>query len=76
MYEILKEILVTDLRLVDTDIAPDASIEEVGLDSLALVELAMVVSNRFSIEIADYELMDIKTIGQIVSLMEERVVQA
>jgi acyl carrier protein len=75
MYEILKEILVTDLRLIDTDIQPDASIEDAGLDSLALVELAMSINNRLGIEIADYELMDIKTIGQIVSLMEERTAQ-
>lgn len=75
MHEILKEILVTDLRITDTDILPDASIEDAGLDSLALVELAMAINNRLGIEIADYELMDIKTIAQIVTLMEERTAQ-
>jgi acyl carrier protein len=70
----LKEILVVNLRLSAADISPEVGIEEAGLDSIALVELAMVMSSRLGIEVADSELTDIETIGQIVSLMEERVV--
>lgn len=73
MYETLKEILIVNLRLDKANISPEADFDEAGLDSLAVVELGMVLSKRLGIEIDDYELAHAGTVGQIVSLMEERV---
>jgi acyl carrier protein len=76
MYETLKEILRADLRLDGVDIHLEAALDEVGLDSLALVELSMALSSRLAIEIAEHELMNIQTVNQIVRLMEERAAQS
>ncbi|GII64832.1 hypothetical protein Skr01_49170 [Sphaerisporangium krabiense] len=72
MYEVLKTILVEDLQLHDVDVRPDVDREGAGLDSLAMVELSMILSKRFQIEISDDELMGASTVADIVRLMEER----
>lgn len=72
MYQTLKGILVNDLRLAEVGLAPDAAIEDAGLDSLGLVELSMVLSERLGIDITDDELLAVGTVGEIATLMEER----
>jgi acyl carrier protein len=72
VYEVLRAILVEDLQLRDADVRPEAGREGAGLDSLAIVELSMILSKRFSIEISDDELMRVSTVADIARLMEER----
>lgn len=72
MYEQLKTIMVEDLLLDADDVRPDASREDAGLDSLAVVELSMVLSQRHGIEITDDELLELGTVAEIVALMEQR----
>ena len=52
--------------------SPDASREDAGLDSLAVVELSMVLSRRLDIDIPDDELLELKTVADIVQLIEQR----
>ena len=72
MYEMLRTILVEDLQLEDAHVRPEAGREGAGLDSLAVVELSMILSKRLSIEISDDELMRVSTVAEIARLMEER----
>jgi acyl carrier protein len=72
VYELLRTILAEDLQLADEDLRPEADREGAGLDSLAVVELSMILRKRFSIEISDDELMNIPTVADIARLMEER----
>ena len=50
MYEVLRTILIEDLQLGDADVRPEADREAAGLDSLAVVELSMILTKRFAIE--------------------------
>lgn len=72
MYNVLKSILVNDLQMRAEDITPTANCVEVGLDSLTVVELSSVLGSRLDIEIRDYELLELATVGDIARLMEER----
>lgn len=76
MYEVLKTILVSDLQVRAEDITPTSSCIDVGLDSLSMVELASVASSRLGIEIHDYELRELATLGDIARLMDERGIAA
>ncbi|MEU8877665.1 acyl carrier protein [Streptomyces javensis] len=76
MYEELKDILVNDLQVRAEDVAPTASREQVGLDSLAVLELATLLSGRFGIAIHDYELLEADTVADVVLLVEERRARA
>jgi acyl carrier protein len=72
VYNVLKSILVDNLQMRAEDITPTASCVEVGLDSLTVVELSSVLGSRLDIEIHDYELLELATVGDIARLMEER----
>jgi acyl carrier protein len=72
MYQVLRTILVEDLRLDENDVRPEAEREDAGLDSLAMVELSMILSKRFDIEIGDDELFGATTVADIALLMEAR----
>jgi acyl carrier protein len=72
MYELLKSVM-TEVLLLDVDgVRPDATREDAGLDSLAVVELSMVLSRHHGIEITDDELLELDTVAEIVALMEQR----
>jgi acyl carrier protein len=51
---------------------PGASREDAGLDSLAIVELSMVLSRRLGVDFSDDELLELKTVADIAQLMEQR----
>jgi acyl carrier protein len=72
MYELLKKIMIEDLLLDADDVRPDASREDAGLDSLAVVELSMALNKRFGIHITDEELLELETVADIVRLMGQR----
>lgn len=73
MYDKLKSILVDDIRLPADDVRPDATLKEAGMDSLALVELSIVVSKRYGVELSDDELVETATVADIADLMAQRV---
>jgi acyl carrier protein len=72
MYEVLVGILVDDLELNPGDVRPDASCEDAGLDSLAMVELSMILEKRLKLKISDDELLATKRVSDIVRMMESR----
>ncbi|MGE5827272.1 MAG: acyl carrier protein [Micromonosporaceae bacterium] len=72
MFDQLKAILIEDLLLDADEVRPDASREDAGLDSLAVVELSMALSRRLGIHITDEELLELKTVADIVRLMKQR----
>ncbi len=72
MYDKLKSILVNDLQLAEDDIRPDASLREAGMDSLAMVELSLVLSKRYGVELTDDELVDDATVADIADLVAQR----
>ena len=72
MFEKLKEILVDKLKVSPINITPDATKDDLDLDSLAVVELAIVLDKECGLKISDDELFETRTVGDIVRLMEER----
>lgn len=72
MYELLKTIMVENLLLNADGVRPDASREDVGLDSLAVVELSLALRKRFGIHITDEELLELETVADIAQLMGQR----
>ncbi|TQM78412.1 acyl carrier protein [Saccharothrix saharensis] len=72
MYETLKNILVETLKIAPEQVTPEATKDDLELDSLAVVELSMVLGKEHGLHISDEELQDVETVGDIVALMEER----
>lgn len=72
MYELLRGVLIESLQLRAEDVQPTATREEIGLDSLAVLELAALLNERFGIQVHDYELLDAVTVADVAQLVAER----
>ena len=73
MYDELKSILINDIGLPEKNIRPEATLEEAGMDSLAMVELSLVLEKRYHVELSDDEVIDTATVAEITELVAQRV---
>ena len=73
----LKEIMAARLGLPVEQLVPEARlVEDLGLDSLDAVELAISVERKFDIEVPEEELTKLKTVADMVALVESRLPKA
>jgi acyl carrier protein len=64
----VKSIIADQLGVSEDEIKTDSSfIEDLGADSLDIVELVMAMEEEFEIEIPDEEAENIKTVGDAVT---------
>jgi acyl carrier protein len=72
VFEKVKHLLAEQLDLDENEITLDSLVvDDLGADSLDLVDLAMTFEDEFSVEIPDTEIENIKTVGDIVKYLEE-----
>ena len=68
----IKEILKDTMDIDESKITLDAKLkEDLELDSLDSLELIMSAEEEFGIEIPDEDVMNFKTVNDIVSYIEE-----
>ncbi len=68
------DIIVEQLGATKEEIVPEASfIDDLGADSLDIVELVMAMEETFDIEIPDDDAEKIQTIGDAVAYLKERL---
>ncbi|HPZ81394.1 MAG TPA: acyl carrier protein [Candidatus Atribacteria bacterium] len=74
VFSKVKEIVVDQLGVDEDDVSLDASfIDDLGADSLDIVELIMAFEEEFDIEIPDDDAERITTVGEAVEYIESRV---
>ena len=72
IFEKLKELVVDQLGVEEDEVTMEASMQDdLGADSLDLVVLVMSVEEEFGVKVADEDLENIKTVGDIVDYIEE-----
>ena len=72
ILEKVKGIIVEQLGVTDTAVTMEASfIDDLGADSLDIVELIMAIEEEFDIEILDSMLKRMITIGDIIDVIAE-----
>lgn len=72
VFDKVKEIVAEQLDVAEDQITMEAVItDDLGADSLDVVDLVMDLEDAFSIEIPDEAMADIKTIGDIVAYIEK-----
>lgn len=74
VFEKIKNIIVEQLGVVDTSVTLDASfIDDLGADSLDIVELIMALEEEFDIEIPDEDAEKVVTVSDVVDYIKENV---
>ena len=73
IFDKLKELVVDQLGVEEDEVTMEVSMQDdLGADSLDLVDLVMSVEEEFGVKVADEDLENIKTVGDIVNYIEER----
>ena len=69
----VEAIIVEQLGVTPEEVVPEASfIDDLGADSLDIVELVMAMEEEFDIEIPDEDAEKIQTIADAISYVRER----
>lgn len=74
VFEKVKETIIEQLGVSDTAVNMEASfIDDLGADSLDIVELIMALEEEFDIEIPDSDAEKVVTVGDVVEYIKEHV---
>ena len=74
IFDKVKSIIVEQLGVADTSVTMEASfIDDLGADSLDIVELIMALEEEFDMEIPDADAEKIVTVGDVVEYIREHV---
>ena len=74
VFEKVKNIIIDQLGVTETSVTLDASfIDDLGADSLDIVELIMALEEEFDIEIPDSDAEKVVTVGDVVDYIKENV---
>ena len=74
IFEKVKEIIVEQLGVADTAVTLEASfIDDLGADSLDIVELIMAIEEEFDIEIPDADAEKVVTVNDVVDYIKDHV---
>lgn len=74
VLEKVRSILCSQLDLEEEKVTSDALLsDDLGADSLDLVDLVMSLEEEFNVELSDEDVGEIKTVGDIVKFIEDRI---
>ncbi|OGO91796.1 MAG: acyl carrier protein [Clostridiales bacterium GWF2_38_85] len=74
MIEKIKNVLSKQLRMPVEEIENDANImEDLGADSLDIVEMLMTLEDQFNVSIPDEDVTSLKTVRDIAEYLETNI---
>ncbi|WP_456400982.1 acyl carrier protein [Persephonella sp.] len=73
MEERIKEIIADQLGIDVDQIKPESKfVDDLGADSLDVVELIMAFEEEFDVEIPDEDAEKIQTVGDVINYIKEK----
>lgn len=73
----VKQIIVNKLNVSEDKVVPEASfINDLGADSLDTVELVMEFEKEFGIQVPDEDAEKIRTVGDAINYLKQKLGQA
>ncbi|MGV8082681.1 MAG: acyl carrier protein [Coriobacteriia bacterium] len=71
LFEKVKGVITEQLNVDEDDVTEDASfVDDLGADSLDIVELVMTLEETFGLSIPDEDAEAMKTVGDVLSYIE------
>jgi acyl carrier protein len=76
-FEDLKRILVDRIGLPEEDVRDDPSVtfDEIGLDSLAFVEIQLAMEQDYGITVGDEDAENIHTFGEAIDFVNRQLAE-
>jgi acyl carrier protein len=72
LFDQVKEVIVEQLNVAPEEVKPEAKfVEDLGADSLDVVEMIMALEEKFEIEIPDSEAEKIQTVQDVVDYIQK-----
>ena len=70
----VKQALAEQIMLDETDIKTESRlVEDLGADSLDLVQLLILLEKEYSVTFEEEEIKDVKTVGDIIGFLEKHI---
>ncbi|UWG96154.1 acyl carrier protein [Dehalobacter sp. DCM] len=73
VFEKVKAIVVDQLGADEEEITTATTFQQLNADSLDIVELVMALEEEFNLDIADEEVENIQSVGDIVKYVKENM---
>ena len=71
MFERIRKIIASELMIEESEITLSSNIkDDLGADSLSLVDLVMALEDEFGLEIPDESLDSVRTVEDVVKYVE------
>jgi len=72
-FDRVKKVVVEQLEVSEEEVTPTASfVDDLGADSLDVVELVMGLEEEFDVEIPDEDAEKITTVGDAINYIDEK----
>lgn len=74
VYEKIKELLLSQFGIDEDQLTPQTDIvDDLGADSLDVMEMLMALEEEYGIMIADEDVSDLRTIAEISEFIESKI---
>lgn len=74
VFEKLRDLIVKQMGVDRDSITLDSDIfDDIGADSLDIVEMLMDVESQWDIVVDDSEILGFRTVGDVVKLVEQKI---
>ncbi len=70
IFEKIKTIIVDKLSVDPEEVTMETTFDDLGADSLDIVEIVMAIEEEFDVEIADDEAEQAKSVGDVVTYIQ------
>ncbi len=72
VFEKIRKILCEQLDIDEDTVSMESNIaEDLGADSMDVVDLIMSIEDEFEVEVPDEKIESIKTVGDVVNYIEQ-----
>ena len=74
IIDTINEFLVEEIEIEEVNIAEDAKLkDDLGIDSLDFVDIAVIVERKFGIKIKAEEMTSVRTLGDFYNYVDSRL---